>query len=551
MARPRLTTARVAFVALLACAALYGRGLGGAFVIDDRTYFIDNDDLPAIGLAGAATVFTHPTNAWGEFLPLRDLLFVAEHAAFGRSTFGYHVVSLLLYAGICALAFTLARELTERSRGSMATSGEDRGGLAAAVVAAIFLVHPVHVESVAYVTGQKDLLSGIFALGSLLAFARAFRQEERRSVRVALGAGLYGLAIISKLPAIVLAALVPVLYLVSDPARRPTLRRAALAWTAINVPAALWFEVSRRAGMARWTSTSAITATPFGDRLPVALKILGAHTRLAIWPHPLSFGYPFDGSPAPDSNLIAGVATLAVVGAIVVWFRREPAVVFGGALFLLFLLPVLQLTGSLNNASIYDRYLFLPVLGLALMLERVARSILLERTASPTAYGVVSLAIVVACATITFSHIPAFADDVAVSRNSYLHYPRWSSPPFELAYSLLEAGRTAEARALLSAEPSLDSPTWVRPYLEGWATLAEGRAEDAVPLLRRASMLAFQGGYYPFPSIPLGRALLRIGQPAEAEWEARRALESPIYRPVETYQARKLLQEIEGRRARN
>ena len=131
-----------------------------------------------------------------------------------------------------------------------------------------------------------------------------------------------------------------------------------------------------------------------------------------------------------------------------------------------------------------------------------------------------------------------------MSRHSHESFPGWSRPAFELAYALVEAGRLEEARALLAAEPSLRAPPWVGPYLRGWITLAEGRAADAIPVLAWASSLAAEGRYYPFPSIPLGRALIATGRLDEAEGELRRALGSPIYQPLEAYHARKLVEEI-------
>jgi hypothetical protein len=542
------TTRRVALLALCACAALYAHGLRGAFVIDDRTYIIENDFIPALGLRGAAAVFTRPANFWGEFLPVRDVVFLAEYAAFGRNPLGYHAVSLLLYAVVCILAFALVRELASWRAGAVAPGAARREGIVAGAVALLFLTHPVHVESVAYVSGQKDLLSGIFALGSLLAFARAFGEEERRTRRWVAGVACYALALLSKPTAIALGALVPVLWLVADSARRPGAVRAAGTWAAVHVPVALWFAAVMREAYARWATMSAVSDLPLGDRLPVALKILGAHARLALWPHPLSFGYPFDGSPAPDANLVAGVLALAAVGAVVAAWRREPLVVFGGALFLLSLAPVLQLVGSTNNASIYDRYLFLPVLGLAVVAERLVRS-LPGGPPGTRVHAAVLAGVGIAGAAGTVAYVPAFADDVAVVRNTYERFPEWSSAGFELGYSLVEAGRVEEARALLAREPSLGSPPWVRPYLEGWILLQEGRAEEAVSPLGWAQQLALSGGYFPFPSVPLGAALVRLGRLEEAEGQLRAALASPIYMPLEVYHARTLLAEVARRRA--
>lgn len=539
MSRSRIF-AVVLFVAIV---AQYARGVGGAFVLDDRTFFIENEDLTSLGLAGAATVFVRPTNAWGDFQPVRDLLFLVEYQAFGRQPAGYHVVSIVLYAVACLLVFALAKALqagagrTEEGAGS----GSDWTPMA---VALLFAAHPTHVETVSYVCGQKELLSGVFSLGSLLLFAKALGGGGRRGWAIAGGVVCYALAILSKQTAIMLAVVVPLLYLVADRATRPPWLGLALLWGAVQVPAALWMAKSREAFEALWGTTSALGAGQPLERLPRAVKILGAHTRLAVWPHPLSFGYPFDGSVSVDPNLLGGLVAIVVIGGLAWWFRRERVVLLGLAVFVLFLVPVLQLHGSLNNASIYDRYLFLPTFGLAIVVERVARAAFLEWRTSGRGYLATAGALSLAGALATIAYVPAFASNVAVTRNGYERHPGWSRPAFELAYALVEAGRLAEARTLVTTEPTLQAPAWVRPYYEGWIRLAEGDAAGAIPALRWASALAAAGGFYPFPSVPLGRALLATGERVEAVAELRRTLDFPIYQPLEVLHARALLREV-------
>jgi hypothetical protein len=533
-------------VATLAlCLALYARALGGAFVIDDRTFFVENDDLTTLPLSEAATVFTRPTNAWGDFQPLRDLLFLAEFRAFGRNPVGYHAVSILLYAATCALAWRLVRALGARGEG--AGLREERWS--SLVVAAIFATHPAHVEAVAYICGQKELLSAAFSLSALLAFLRGFEGEARRVAWLAGGILAYGAAILSKQTAIMLAPLVPLLWLLSDRNRRPAWPPALAAWVAVNVPALLWLARSREAFQALWGATSELTSVPMLERLPLALKIVGAHARLAVWPFSLSFGYPFDGSARPDSKLGAGILALFVLGVAGWVWRRERLVLFGAVAFVAFLVPVMQLHGSLNNASIYDRYLFLPILGLAVLVERVARASA-ERAGWPSiVHSAVVGAAIVAGVVGTVGYAPAFADDVAVTRNTFARHPDWSRASFELGYSLVEAGRTGEARALMARARGFDSPAWVRPYLEGWAALEDGDTGGAIATLTVATALADEGGYYPFPAIPLARGLIRVGRLEEAEWRLQRALAFPLYQPLETHHARKLLEEVARRRA--
>ncbi len=546
--RPRRIGWALAIAPLLVTFALYARGLHGAFVIDDRTFFVENDVLPKLGLADAWRVFVGPTNDWGDFQPIRDLLFVLEHHLFGAETAGYHVVSTVLYALACALVFVLVREVHAGSEGQAAADGS-RSAVAALAAAALFAVHPVHVEAVAYVCGQKELLFAVFSLAALIAFRRAFDGRERRAATLAAAVAAYYLALLSKQSAIVLVVLVPLLYLLSDAARRPPWLASCVVWVIVNVPAALWMIVSRAAFQALWHRNSELNATPLLQRIPLALEVLGAHARLAVKPFPLSFGYPFGSSAGLDGNLVAGALTLLALIAVAVRFRKDALVVLGAATFLLPLVPVLQLHGSLNNASVYDRYLFLPVLGLAILFERLASALFMRRVGSRPLYAATVGAAVVAGSVLTVSYVPAFASDVAVTRNSHQRFPAWRRAAFEHAGALIEAGQLDEAASLVQREESFSSPPWVRGYLAGWILLERGDLDAAIPTLSSASLIARVGGYFPFPSVPLGRALVRAGRLAEAERELRYPLVAAVYQPLEIYRARKLLESVVRMRA--
>jgi len=546
--RPRRVGWALAIAPLLVTFVLYARGLHGEFVIDDRTFFIENDVMPKLGLADAWRVFLGPNNPWGDFQPIRDLLLVLEHSLFGAETVGYHVVSMVLYALACALVFVLVREVHARRGGQTAADGS-RGAVAALATAALFAAHPVHVETVAYVTGQKDLLFAVFSLAALIAFHRAFDAPERRAVTLAVAVAFYYLALLTKQTTIVLVALVPLLYLLSDAARRPRRLTSCVVWLIVNVPAALWMVVNRAAFQALWHRNSELNATPLMQRVPLALEILGAHARLAVKPFPLSFGYPFGSSAGLDGNLVAGALTLVALIAVAVRFRKDALVVLGAAAFLLPLVPVLQLHGSLNNASIFDRYLLLPVLGLAILLERVASALLLRRAGSRPLYAAAVGAAVVAGSVLTVSYVPAFASDVAVTRNSHERFPAWRRAAFDHACALIEAGQLEEAASLVEREESFSSPPWVRGYLAGWILLERGELDAAIPTLSSASLIARIGGYFPFPSVPLGRALVRAGRLAEAERELRYPLVAEVYQPLEIYRARKLLESVVRMRA--
>ncbi|MGE5893199.1 MAG: hypothetical protein ACM34I_04000, partial [bacterium] len=162
-------------VALILVACIpYIRGLTGAFVWDDRTYFLDNDVLPRLKPWDISSILLRPSNAWGEHLPLRDFLFVLQYNLFGQNPLGYHIVSLCLYfaVGLILYRFTglLYRQFREGT--GRALSGFAGATLPALFVSVFFLLHPVHVEAVSYISGQKDLLFSFFTFSALFMFLK-------------------------------------------------------------------------------------------------------------------------------------------------------------------------------------------------------------------------------------------------------------------------------------------------------------------------------------------------------------------------------------------
>ena len=101
------------------------------------------------------------------------------------------------------------------------------------------------------------------------------------------------------------------------------------------------------------------------------IRVRGAHTLQAVLPVPLNFGYPFEASFSRDADFLAGLGVLAATALTLIRCPRSMTTL-GLCLYVVYLLPVLQLTPGLANAGVYDRYLCVPVLGIAIALERAA-----------------------------------------------------------------------------------------------------------------------------------------------------------------------------------
>jgi len=524
----------VTFLALF-IALLYWQAVDGRFVWDDRTYFIDNDVLPHLGPLDLKDIFLRPSNFWGELLPVRDWLYVVEYTLFGLTPSGYHVTSILLYILIAVVLYEFLARFCKATGQS-----EDGKYVSVLITTLLFAASPLHVEAVAYISGQKDLLFSLFSLLSMLMFWRYFSEPAGGKGILVSAVLSYYLAVLSKLTALMLVVMIPVLWFLSDAQTRPPARRAAAGWVLVSIPVILWFAYRMHIHGQYWGTMSLLSAAPFQHRVVRAFRIIGAHTLLALKPYPQSFGYPFDDSGSLDINFWTGLISFAGFLLMLSVARKNRVVLFGAAVYLVFLFPVLQIFVSLNNAAVYDRYLFLPVLGLIILIERCVAYLVLKRSMQKVYIGILSSLIVV-CSVLTFLYIPAFHSDVESTRHSYEHYPDWPSSAFNYVYALIEAGELDKAHEITLKEPTFSRPAWVRGYFRGWILLEQGRPEAAIGELGGAAWNARAGGYFPFPNIPLARALIQTGRVERARTLLREVVRSPIYQPLEVYRARKML----------
>ena len=534
---------RRVLAALMALTALvYLRGLTGGFVWDDRVFFLDNDILPSWKPWELGRILLEPSTYWGDHIPATDFLFTLEHWLFGLWTPGYHLTSMLMYLFTGAMLYRLVIMIYGLARGGegftrIAEEGPwgDRGS--ALIAAAFFMLHPVHVEAVAYITGQKDLLYGFFSLAALYGLA-AMRAGGRRGLWLPLAALSYYLAFMSKPMAAATAIFLPLFWFFVLRRRGEGLWRPFLFWSVLNLPAIGWFVFSLRKTVDLWSQLSMM-----GQRLLLGIKVLGAHLTIFLLPWPLNFGYPFNETIVFDPNMLMGMVFLAGA-ALVLAARPRSIYALGITVFLVFLLPVLQVFVRVPNAVVFDRYLYVSVLGGALVFERLAAAASRRLRTSPALWGAAVLLMVYAG--LTAAYVPKFHSDVDSLRHAYTHFPGWKRPAFDYAYALVEAGQLEEAERMALTERTFESPGWVRPYFLGWIRIEQGRAAEALGYLELASHDAVFGGYYPFPDVHLGRAYMILGKKAKARGALGRVIARRSAQPVEYYKAIRLLRELEG-----
>ncbi len=421
---------RLLAIALLL--TIHSASLWAGFVdFDDDTIFLNNPVLTRSDLAVVADVFATDRPDWR---PVRDLSHWVDHLAHGQDPMWAHLHNLVLLGVLAWLVMLFL-------------------GTELAVLLAF--AHPVVVEPVAWVSGRKDLLAGVFFFAMLLAFQRVLRGGGRRWI-VATGA-CFALAAMSKGHVLVApAVLACVLWWQGGEKRRAW---AAIAVVTVLALAAVPLVARGNVMMAAAPVGAAIPTLTWADR--AALPAWYAWN--LVWPLDLNHIYlTRDGLLAP----LAGVALLAVwVGAIAK--RRDPLL----AIPLLLLLPYLHL---ISQGTVYmaDRYLFLALPFLAFMLAP-----LLARGA---------LVVALVWAAVSVHTHTAWFDSVSLWSRMTRVYPTSAWGYERLGRALFRVQLYEEAYGAWAAATDRDPTDAQHRNNAAVALMALGRYDMAREVLRRA-----------------------------------------------------------------
>ncbi|MFO1010497.1 MAG: hypothetical protein U1F29_10585 [Planctomycetota bacterium] len=356
-----LPWASAAFLVALVLLA-FAPALGAGFVDwDDDRNFVEN--LHFRGFSSANLAWMSTSAHLGHYQPLAWLTLAADHALHGVEPAGYHATNVLFHAAVAVAVLAFARRVFDLT---LPEAAESRRALLAFAAAAFFALHPLRVESVAWVTERRDVVSGLFFVLALDAWLR-FRVEGRGR---ALAFAWTALSLLAKAWGVVL----PALFFVLD--ALVSRERAPLAWRE-RVVAALpaWGLALAFAGVTLWAQASGTEArATLAEHGLVARAIQSAYA-LAFYPWktllPLELS-PLYSLPAPGGLVAARYlvpAACGVAGAIVLWTlrRRAPRIALAGLAFAVVIAPVSGLLQA-GPQLVADRYAYLATLPFALLL---------------------------------------------------------------------------------------------------------------------------------------------------------------------------------------
>jgi tetratricopeptide (TPR) repeat protein len=339
-------TRNVFFVLTTAAVALYLNALGNEFVFDDLLTFRKVDEIKS--LARLPELFDR-------YRPVRYLSFVLDYAISGDDPWAYHLLNSIYHGLAAFVVFVLLRRLV----------GDGGAALAAALV---FTVHPVHTESVAYISGRRDLLTTLFYLIGFFSYLQHKRTGQSRWLLGLVGGFL--LAIGAKEMAVTLPAICVLYDLLFD---RDVMRRRLPFYAACFALGGAW-AVTSITGHATyqqgWHGDSMSTNYMTSARLAVH------YAKLFVFPLTLIQDYSYDAFPLSRSlfefRTLGSILLLAaaLAAAIQQWNRR-PLFSFAILWFLITLLPVLHVVPFHELAA--EHYLYLPSFAFCLLVALAFR----------------------------------------------------------------------------------------------------------------------------------------------------------------------------------
>jgi tetratricopeptide (TPR) repeat protein len=389
---------------------IYAQVMGHHFItFDDDSYIKENPVVNrGVTLAGLAWAFTtfHEAN-WH---PLTWIAHMIDSQLFGMKAGGHLLVNALIHVANTLLVFRFLLRTT-RARWS------------SALVAALFALHPLHVESVAWASERKDTLSTFFGLLSLIAYVRyAEAPSIRRYAWVAI---MLALGLLAK-PMLVTW---PFVMLLLDywPLRRfdLTSRRevATKLWPLVREKLPLFALVAVSAvvtsvAQSHGGGVRTFTEFPIALRLSNALVSYAKYLLLAFWPNDLAVYYPFPNAGRAAWQITGAASLLIGVTAFCLSQRKiRPYLIVGWLWFLGTLVPVIGLV-QVGAQTMADRYFYIPSIGLFIALVFGLADIAEMRRVAPWLSAAVASGVLLALATLTDSQILRWTDSFALFQHA-------------------------------------------------------------------------------------------------------------------------------------
>src|SRR6266550_7529817 len=452
--------------------AIYAQVVGHQFItLDDDAYIKENGMVNrGVTLAGVAWAFTAFDQ--GNWHPLTWIAHMMDSQLFGMNAGGHLLVNALIHIANTLLVFWFLFRTTHARWSS-------------ALVAALFAMHPLHVESVAWASERKDTLSTFFGLLSLIAYTR---YAEAPSIRryawtaITLALGLMAKPILVTWPFVMLL-------LDYWPLRRfdLTSRRevATKVWPLVREKLPLFALVAASAvvttvAQSRGGAVRTFEEASLALRLSNALVSYAKYVLRAFWPNDLAVFYPFPGAGIPAWQIIGAALLLIGITAFCLFQRKvRPYLIVGWLWFLGTLVPVIGLV-QVGGQTMADRYFYIPSIGLFIAIVFGLADIAERLRVAPWLSAAIANVVILVLATLTNAQIHRWSDSLTLFEHTLAVTPPNAAIERSLGYALQRSGRLDEAAAHFEKALQLTPDDHMALLYMGVCRFYQGRVPEAI-----------------------------------------------------------------------
>jgi tetratricopeptide (TPR) repeat protein len=500
---------------------VFGQTLGHEFVnFDDNDYVYENPTVTrGLSLKGVEWAFTHIVEF--NWHPLTIMSHMLDCRLYGLNAGGHHLTNILLHTATAILLFLVLRRMT----GFLWRS---------AFVAAVFAVHPLRVESVAWVSERKDVLSGLFFMLTLWAYARYVRHPfslgRYLSVMFLFALGLLSKPMVVTLPFVLLLLdywplnrFAPLTLAPAVTGNGDSMKNHSVPWRLILEKIPLLVLAGAACVATMVAQKDIIISAPLALRIGNAMVSYVVYLCMMLCPVGLAVLYPYPEDGLPGWEITLAVMLLAGISCGVFLRRqKEPYLLIGWLWYLEMLIPAIGLVQS-GLRAYADRYTYLPQIGLYLLLTWAVADLCAGWRYRRVVLGGGATIILVAlifCARVQTSYWrnseSLWTHTLACTSDNYIVHN-------SLGYTLLQKGNVDEAIAHFQKAVQI-KPGYVEAYYNaGNALLQKGNVDEAITYYQKALQIIPD---YTKACYNLGNALLQKGNVDEAIVYYQKALEN-------------------------
>lgn len=522
----RVTSQLCAVLLLTAVtAAVYYNSLHNEFLFDDLQTIVETQSVGGPGQFGQLFSLLKGNPA---YRPIRSASYAFDYALSGLDPWGYHLSNIAYHVLSATVVFLIAQTLFSRTATAL-------------FAAVLFAVHPVQTEAVTYLSGRRDVLSGLFVLTGFYMFLR-YRQTGRAGY-LATVLPLYLLAFFTKESGIVL----PLLCFSYDAVSRIRVEREgggfppfreiwAGAWSAVRESRLFYIPLVVLAGglatyvlflvRGTWVRTY-YGGSLFFTGLTMA-RVFLHYMKLLIFPLTLNADYSYNAFPVTtswaDPNAWVAVLILAGLGyGLLSCLRTRPLAAFGGLWFFVALLPVSQIVP--HHEMMAEHFLYIPSVGICLMVAALAHPLMDRHRFAPALYAA-AMVVLVFFSFRTVWRNTDWKDDLTLWSKTVQVAPQGARARNNLGAVYLRRGELTRAEEELNAAVQIKPDFAIAHGNLGKIALDQGDLARAERELQTALRLKADEV---IPRLWLGAALVRLQRLPEAEQQFRAALARPPY----------------------